>query len=346
MKLSELHPILINKNSCSSEQEFLLKSIPFFLIKLFIFNKELLKVKDGLIIGILLIIIVFFQCSKEPGQNKNLPKENNIALATPENKNQKPVIHYSLISLKKDSLFRFNSKTSNDTIKVLLYLNRVDKLHLFRQDTIVVPDTFISNLMVYSPFPDSISGLKPIHKLIFFSYPIQAFAVYENGILIRWGPVSMGKESTITPTGLFHTNWRSKRAISTINRDWIMNWYFNLDNFRGVSMHEYELPGYPASHACIRMIEADALWFYNWADSWMLFTPNKIGAYGTPVMIHGAYPFGKRKPWLALADNNKALQMRNEDLTAGIQDYFPLIMERQIERDSLLSKRKNKFSLK
>jgi len=304
-----------------------------------------LKVKDGCIIITLLIFFVFLQCKKGPGQNKELNMQYKIALTTQEIKIQKPVIHYSLISLKKDSLFRLNSKTSYDTLNILMILNRVDKLHLLRQDSIVVPDTFILDVMAYSPFPDSICTLKPIHKLIFFSYPVQAFAVYENGLLIRWGPVSMGKKSTQTPTGLFHTNWRSKRAISTINSDWIMNWYFNLDNFRGVSMHEFDLPGYPASHACVRMLETDAFWFYNWADSWILFTPDRIGAYGTPVIIYGDYPFGGRKPWLNISQINKVLEINEEELLGQVREYLPLIMKRQTDRDSLMLMRRNKLNI-
>jgi hypothetical protein len=39
----------------------------------------------------------------------------------------------------------------------------------------------------YSPFPRNISLAKDIHKLALFSYPIHAYALYENGNLIKWG---------------------------------------------------------------------------------------------------------------------------------------------------------------
>jgi len=35
-------------------------------------------------------------------------------------------------------------------------------------------------------------------------------------------------------------------------------------NKRGHSFHQYELPGHPASHGCIRLLERDATWIYDW----------------------------------------------------------------------------------
>jgi hypothetical protein len=225
---------------------------------------------------------------------------------------------------------------SEEQLKVLLFLNRVDLEHLHRLDTLVIPDTFLSDIKRYTPFPDSISAYAGIPKLILFSYAIQAFAVYENGALLRWGPVSMGRPSALTPTGLFHTNWRSKRTTSTVNSEWIMTWYFNLANFQGVSMHQYALPGYPASHGCVRLLEEDAKWLYYWCQSWILNSKEELLAHGTPVIIFGEYPFERRRPWLNLAENNKATQLNADALINETQQYIPTILLRQEHRDSLL----------
>ncbi|RPI72970.1 MAG: hypothetical protein EHM47_07060, partial [Ignavibacteriales bacterium] len=112
--------------------------------------------------------------------------------------------------------------------------------------------------MPYSPFPKHAEILDSVKKILIYSYPIQAFAAYEFGTLVRWGPTSLGKRSTPTPTGLFHTNWKAKRTISTVDSTWVLPWAFNLDNFAGVSIHQFDLPGYPASHACARMLDTDA----------------------------------------------------------------------------------------
>lgn len=78
-----------------------------------------------------------------------------------------------------------------------------------------------------------------------------------------------------------------------------MEWYFNFHNTRGLSIHAYSLPGYPASHGCIRMLERDARWVYYWADQWMLDEGGqKVIKPGTPLLILGCPDFDSR-PWLS-----------------------------------------------
>lgn len=243
--------------------------------------------------------------------------------------------HYQVIT-KED---RKKSDAQFEHLDVLLALNRVDFKHLLRMDTIVAPDSFYAGLMAYSPFPWQVSDLKEVPKIIFYSYRIQAFAAYQNGELVKWGPVSMGKKATPTPTGLFFTNWRSKETISTVNSEWIMKWYFNLDNFEGVSMHEYEMPGYPASHACVRLTTADALWFYNWCEQWILNKDKyrSIKAYGTPVVIFGAYNFDEPKPWMKLPHDKDILTISADELAKEVKPYLETIYERRQQRDSVVT---------
>lgn len=287
-------------------------------------------------LGLIFLILVLSVCKNKSHTDDISIKETYDLSASQDSIASKYNINYHLVPVK-DSIRWLRSIISDDTLRVLFAINRVDKKHFLRQDTLVFPDTFLSDLMRYSPFPKTAEILKPIHKIIFYSYPIQAFAAYQNGELIRWGPVSMGKQSTPTPSGLLYTNWRSKRAISTIDPDWIMNWYFNLENKEGVSMHEYDLPGYPASHACVRLSADDAFWLYNWADQWKLASSTEIAAYGTPVIVFGAYPFGQRKPWRYLEKNSEALTLTEEKLKSEVQKYLPLILQRQAQRDSCTS---------
>ena len=209
----------------------------------------------------------------------------------------------------------------NAHLSVILALNRIDLKHWRRVDSLVIPNTFYTDFKMYSPFPLHLAMLEKTPKLVFYSYRIQAFAAYENGELVRWGPVSMGKETTPTPTGLFHTNWKSPETRSTVNDEWIMKWYFNLENKEGVSMHEYELPGYPASHACVRLSEPDAMWFYHWCSQWQVDKKGNILANGTPVLIFGVYHFDRQKPWLALALNNKANAITETELETELKRF-------------------------
>jgi hypothetical protein len=177
-----------------------------------------------------------------------------------------------------------------------------------------------------------------VPKILIFSYPVQAFAAYEYGTLVRWGPTSLGKRSTPTPTGLYFTNWKAKETISTVNEEWVLPWAFNIDNFNGISIHQFELPGYPASHSCARLLEADAEWIYYWADQWILTKDGeKIRAYGTPVIIYGKYDFHSPRPWKLLYENKDADKIKPEELNEVIKKELPVIIQRKDQRDSLLA---------
>jgi hypothetical protein len=145
----------------------------------------------------------------------------------------------------------------------------------------------------------------------------------------------MGKKSTPTATGLFSCNWKAVESISTVDDEWKLKWNFNFWNKGGVGWHQYQMPGYPASHSCVRLLEEDAKFLYDWAEQWVL-RKGELAAQGTPVLIFGSYPFGHGKPWWKLVENPQALQLSADTLTAVIQPHLSKIMARQAQRDSLL----------
>jgi hypothetical protein len=99
---------------------------------------------------------------------------------------------------------------------------------------------------------------------------------------------------------MFHLNWRTLGRHSTVNPQWYMDWYFNFHNARGLALHHYALPGYPASHACVRLLERDAIWMYDWGKGWTLDRRGEIVQQGTPLIINGHYAFGAPPPWRSL----------------------------------------------
>lgn len=151
----------------------------------------------------------------------------------------------------------------------------------------------------HSPFPKSYAAARTTAKLIVVDQPSQAFVAYEYGEQVHWGPISSGRQSKPTPSGVFHLNWRARSRNSTLSGEWRLNWYFNFHNLRGLAFHEFELPGVPASHACVRLLSRDAEWVYNWGGSWTLDAKGQLQTTGTPVLILGAYAFGAPAPWLA-----------------------------------------------
>ena len=83
----------------------------------------------------------------------------------------------------------------------------------------------------------------------------------------------------------------------------MLQWCVNFHGRRGLSIHQFSLPGYPASHACVRLLEPDAVWFYDWVEEWIL-APDGLTALarGTPILIFGE-PFWRRViDWAALVE--------------------------------------------
>ncbi len=293
---------------------------------------------------VLFLLIMLQSCNQADPENpsespKIATKDSIVDTLKPAIKIQ---IHYKMLVLTDSIRKRLSKDFPENQLATVCALNRIDLFRIHRVDSLIIPDTLSPNFIDYSPFPDSVSQYTGIHKIIVISYPLQAFGIYDQGILQRWGPVCMGKKATPTPTGLFHTNWKSKSQISTDNPDWILPWYFNLVNNTGVSFHQFDLPGFPASHSCIRLGEEDAKWIYSFADQWKLDdTGRKIIAYGTPVIIFGEYGFGKQRPWYGLVKNPKANQISSDSLEKIMNPYREFIEERQANRDSLEIKKTN-----
>jgi len=266
----------------------------------------------------------------------------------------RPPLYKILYPKRGNSYSKLVRKYGYNGADIILALNRVDRKNLKRKDSLVVPDTILTNWKYYSPFPLKVEDAFQIPKLIVVSQKVQAFAAYQLGNLILWGPTSTGKEETPTPNGLFHTNWKAEETTSTFDDEWTLKWNFNLDNFEGVALHQYEMPGYPASHSCVRLYEKDAKWIYNWADQWIVTADEEsILVYGTPVIIFDEYDFDSPKSWRQLVNDPESAKVTLSELEDEIDDYLDLILERNKKRIELIArqdsinldkqKRKNRF---
>lgn len=85
--------------------------------------------------------------------------------------------------------------------------------------------------------------------------------VYRNGIAIGTGPVSSGKRRHATPAGVFTILQKEREHRSNLYDDAPMPFMERL-TWDGVAIHAGTLPGYPASHGCIRMPHAFAEWLF------------------------------------------------------------------------------------
>lgn len=224
-----------------------------------------------------------------------------------------------------------NNNTASQQ-NIVLAVNRTDSSNLAKMDSIIIPNDITGDVEFYLPFPLSVPYLKDINKIIFFSYPSQSFAAYEMGELVYAGPTNMGRKADPTPTGLYYSNWKAEKTTSTFNDEWDLLWNFNIENKLGVGFHQYELPGYPASHSCLRLQEKDARYLYDWADQWILDKNDSVAAKGTPVIVFGAYPFGAAKPWFQLINDPHILDIPGSTIQQFTAPHLQDIIMQQQKR--------------
>ena len=96
-------------------------------------------------------------------------------------------------------------------------------------------------------------ALKPLQvPLIAISIANQRMTVYDNGVLVAHAPVSTGTASHPTPMGIFSVIQKERFHVSNIYSGAPMPFMQRI-TWSGVAMHAGVLPGYPASHGCIRL---------------------------------------------------------------------------------------------
>jgi hypothetical protein len=88
--------------------------------------------------------------------------------------------------------------------------------------------------------------------VIIVSIPEQTLYVYRNGVRIGRSTVSTGKSGHRTPTGVFTILQKNEKHTSSIYKGASMPYMQRL-TWTGVALHAGNLPGYPASHGCVRL---------------------------------------------------------------------------------------------
>ena len=88
--------------------------------------------------------------------------------------------------------------------------------------------------------------------VLIVSLPDQLAYVYRNGVIIGATTVSTGKKGHETPTGVFTILQKNADHYSNLYNNAPMPYMQRL-TWDGVALHAGRLPGYPASHGCVRM---------------------------------------------------------------------------------------------
>jgi hypothetical protein len=88
--------------------------------------------------------------------------------------------------------------------------------------------------------------------VVIVSIPEQTIFVYRNGVRIGRSTVSTGTKGHATPTGVFTILQKRVDHESSIYKGAKMPHMQRL-TWTGIAMHAGHLPGYPASHGCVRL---------------------------------------------------------------------------------------------
>jgi len=122
------------------------------------------------------------------------------------------------------------------------------------------------------------TGTKPQGPIIIaVSIDKQKVRIFDDHGVFAEAPVSTGMRGHPTPTGVFSVIQKHKLHHSNIYSGAPMP-YMQRITWSGVAMHAGVLPGYPASHGCIRMPMSFAVKMWNWTrmGARVFVTPGEI----------------------------------------------------------------------
>ena len=101
---------------------------------------------------------------------------------------------------------------------------------------------------------------------VLVSIPQQKAYVFDDGELLATSPVSTGKRGHATPAGTFRILQKKVHHRSNKYANAPMPYMQRLTNY-GIALHAGKLPGYPASHGCIRLPWGFAKKLYGLTDT-------------------------------------------------------------------------------
>ena len=137
------------------------------------------------------------------------------------------------------------------------------------------------------------------HKSIDIDLSNQKLYAKENGRVVFSGNISTGTRSHPTPRGIFRVIDKERFHISNRypepNGGAKMPYMLRLTK-KGIAIHQGYLPGYPASHGCIRVSKKTALKLWRWSS------------IGTKVRIYGNisnFRYAKRKKYKKRYSKNR-----------------------------------------
>ena len=311
-----------------------------------IVNPYLNKVAAYLVYLVLIFAIISCEDNNKPAKGivRDTITTKNDTVKPEYPKDPFPLINYTLDTIEtrqelRDIIRRFRKVKGNfAAYKAFITLNRKELRFVRVGQAVVIPDTIIADMRAYSVFPYFYPGAKDIKKIIMVSNLYQSYGCYEYGKLVRFAAVNSGKERTPSYPGRYAITWKEKDHLSSIDSNWHMPYTINFHRQAGSAFHKFTMPGYPASHSCVRQFIDDAEWLYYWVET-EKYDENKkpIPFSGTPVVIIDYYDFrpDKRYRWKYLKNNKEKIDYLPKDPMAVEEALIPICQIPIMARGSL-----------
>jgi len=176
---------------------------------------------------------------------------------------------------------------------IVMRVNRMNT-RLYPGLTIAVPNNLSdADIMDFSPFPMNVPS--PGEKVVIVDPTTYAWGAYDaDGVLLRWGPISAGADFCRDIESECRTHSGSFRVYSLGSSDCFstkfplpdggapMPYCMYFQNGQALHGEPNGLPGYHASHGCVRMYVNDAEWLrYSFIEG-----PNSSNKYrGTRIIV-------------------------------------------------------------
>ncbi len=323
--------------------------------------KNLILFEKFTFLILIFVFTFFYGCTGETESSERINNDDNVHdRLEPLNKikdeevgNEFPLINYTLDTIKsrdhlKSILNKYRRTESNlKQHKVFITLNRKELRYLGVGSAYITPDTIVDDIRAYSVFPQYYPEGKDIPKIIFISNVYQSYACYEYGKLVRFAAANTGKERTPSFPGRYALNWKVRLHRSSLDSNWVMPFTWNFHTEAGSAFHQFDMPGRPASHSCVRQFLDDAEWLFYWGEGIKKDSLGKlIPLSGTPVIIIDYYDFneGKGKQWLRLKNNKEKVIKLPENPMEVEEALIPIIQIPEMSRGSLRNKTRYIFA--
>lgn len=199
---------------------------------------------------------------------------------------------YECVKVKRGQSW-FSMFPNEHDRSIVMRINRMNT-QIWPGMTIAVPDNLKnSDIMDFAPFPRELPA--PKEKVIVIDPLYQAWGAYDsNGRLVRWGPASSGMPYCKDIDEPCFTHEGSFRVFSLGSSDCFstkfplpdggapMPYCMYFNNGQALHGEPNGLPGFNASHGCVRMYVNDAEWLrYDFVEG-----PNDSNHYkGTRIVV-------------------------------------------------------------